>query len=77
MPSFQKQESMGVPAVVQRVKKLTAVAWVPEEVHVWAPAWCSGSKDPVVARIQSLAWDIPYAAGAAIKNKKLKLALIT
>ena len=63
----------GVPAVVQQVKNLTAVAWVAAETQVQSLAWHSGLKDPAaevaaVAQIQSLAQERPYVAGTAIKK---------
>ena len=41
----------GVPALVQWVKNLTAVAWVSAEVWVQSPAWRSGLKDPVLPQL--------------------------
>ena len=57
--------------MAQWVKNPTAVDWVNVEVHVGSPTWHSGSKDPTLLqlqpRIQSLAWEPPYAMGVAIK----------
>ena len=53
----------------QWVKNLTAVAWVTAEAWVQSPVLCSGLKDSaLLAQIQSLAWELPYALGTAIKN---------
>ena len=43
---------MGIPAVVQWVKNLTAVAWVAAEVGVPSPVQCSGLKDPGLLQLQ-------------------------
>ena len=40
--------SLGVPAMVQWVKNLTAAAWVAEEAHVQSPAQRSGLRDPAL-----------------------------
>ena len=45
---------LGVPAVAQWVKTLTAVAWVDVEARVRSLAQCIGLK--AVAQIQFLAW---------------------
>ena len=68
----------GVPAVAQWVKNLTAVARVDVEEQVQSPAWGSGLKNlalpqrqseiTAAARIQSLAQELPCAAGVAIKR---------
>ena len=60
----------GVPAVAQSVKKLTAAARVSSEALVRCPAWCSVAA--AVAQIQSLAWELPCAMGAAVKLFKKK-----
>jgi len=58
--------------VAQWVKNLTAVARVPAETQVQFPAqWVKGSgvwAKPIaaVAHIQSLAWELPHAAGVAM-----------
>ena len=64
-------------AVVQWVKNLTAVAWATVEVQ-----WIKGSgiatavvQVAAAARIQSLAWELPHAASAAI-NKKRKIVQV-
>ena len=67
----------GVPAVAQWVKNPTAAVWVYAEAWVWSPAWHSGLQGSgidaaaiqvsAMARIQSLAWELSYAAGVAIK----------
>ena len=57
-----------MPAVVQRVKNLTA-AWVAAEVQVPSPAQCNRLKGSSIttamAWIQYLAWELPYAADVA------------
>ena len=66
----------GVPAGAQWVKTLTAVAQVAVEAQVRCPVWCSGFEGSgvaatvAVAWIQSLAWELPCAAGVAMKLKK-------
>ena len=67
---------IGVPAVVQWVKNLTAAAWVPGEVQVQFPIpvqWANGSsiataaaQVTAVAWIQFLARELPYAMGLAV-----------
>ena len=63
--------TLGVPAVAQN---MTAVAWVSAELWVQSLAWHSGLKGSgvaaAVAQIQFLAWELPYAKGAAIKKKR-------
>ena len=64
--------------MVQWVKNPTAETWVASEVQVQSPAWCSGLKNLVLlqlqhkvageAQIQSLAWELFYALGAALKK---------
>ena len=67
--------------MAQWVKYLTPVAWVPAEAQVQSPAQCSElriqrccrcSAVTAVAQIQSLAQELPYAAGSTIKLKKRK-----
>ena len=61
----------GVPAAAQWVKNLTAAAWVTVEVWVRFPhpvQWVKGSGTG--AWMQSLAWELPYAEGVAIKKTK-------
>ena len=62
-------------------KNLTAMAQVVAEAGVQSLAQCSGLKDLVLpqlqhrlqlAWIQSLAWELPCAMGAAILKKKKK-----
>ena len=63
--------------MAQWVKNLTAAAWVAVEVQVRPQAWQSGLKDlalpealawvAAVAWMQSLAQELPYAVGVAIK----------
>ena len=57
----------------QWAKSLIAVARVAVEVQVQFPAWRRGLKDlaspTAVAGIQSLAQELPYAVGVAIKKK--------
>ena len=62
------------------VKNLTAAAWVAEEAQVQSPTLYGGLKGSVIvvtvvqvaaaAPIQSLAWELPYATGAAMKTNK-------
>ena len=68
-----------VPAVAQWVKNLTARPQVFMEAQVWSLAWASGLKDMALrqmwyrctcTQIQSLAQELPYAMGVAIKKKK-------
>ena len=54
--------------MLQWVKNLPAAAWVTVEAWVPSPAWSSGLKFSAVAQIQSLAWELPYAAGVAVKK---------
>ena len=60
--------------MVQWVKNWTAAARVTVEVWVPPPAWCSGLKDLAMPRlrhrIEPLAWELPYAVGAAIKSRQ-------
>ena len=49
-----------------------AAAWVTAEAWVQSLAQCSGLGPPVVARIQSLGWELPYAVGVAIEKAKQK-----
>ena len=62
--------------MAQWVKSLTAVAWVTAEAWVQAPAgrsWLKGSSVVTAAFwTQSLAQELPYATGAAIKKNKQK-----
>lgn len=62
-----------VPTVAQWFKNPTAVSQIIVEVQVWSPAWLSGLKDvaPAMTCIQSLTWELPYAEGKALKNKKI------
>ena len=57
--------------MVQWVKNPASAALVPVEVRVQSPApeqWVKGSGvAAAVAQIQSLAQELPYAAGVAIK----------
>ena len=59
---------------VSWVKNLTAAAQVVSEVHIQSLAQYSGLKGTdasvAVAWIQSLAWEFPYAAGAAMEVNK-------
>ena len=64
---------------MQWAKNPTALAWVTAETQVWSLAWHRGLNDPVlpqlqqfaaVAQIRSLAQELPYATGAAIKKEK-------
>ena len=51
--------------MVPWVKKPTAVAWVAPEAWVQSPSQDTKLKDPGF-----LAWELPYAAGVAIKINK-------
>ena len=63
--------------MTQWVKNLTAVACVTMEVRVCSLAqWVKGSSSATAAAwIQSLAWELTYAVGTAIKKKKKKISL--
>ena len=77
---IQKNLFTGVPAVVQQVKNLTAVAQIATEVWVQSPAWCSELKDLMMLQLQHKSqlllgfnpWpgESPYAMGVAIKKKE-------
>ena len=58
--------------MVQWAKNLTATVQVTAETQVPSLAQCGGVKGSgfatVMALIQSLAWEVPYAEGAAIKK---------
>ena len=58
--------------VAQWVKNLMAAAQVAAEAQVQSPAWGSGCQGSGVATaaawIQSLARELPYGTGAAIKK---------
>ena len=72
-----KKISLGVPAVAQEVKNPTTAVPLSAEVQVsfLSPAqWVKGfgiatavAWVPVEARIQFLAWELPYAVDASIK----------
>ena len=47
----EREVRPGVPAMVQWVKNLTAVARVAAEVQVPSPAWCSGLKNLVLPQL--------------------------
>ena len=58
--------------MAQWVKNLTAAARVAVEMQVQSLAQCTGFKDLALpqlrgVRIQSLAWELAYGVGAAIK----------
>ena len=76
-----KKDFPGVLAITQRVNNPIAAAQVAAEVWVLSLAQRSGLKDLglssygvglAVAWIQSLAQELPYAVGMAIKGKKKK-----
>ena len=48
---IRRKNEFGVPAVVQWVKNLTAVAQVTEEVWVQSPTWHSVLKDPELPQL--------------------------
>ena len=54
--------------MAQWVKNPTAVAWVAGSVWVQSLAQCTGFEDPVLLQgsVQSLAQELPCAAGVAI-----------
>ena len=57
--------------MTQWIKDPTVVAWVAVEVWVRSLSWPSGLKDQAaVGQIHSLAGELPYAVGMAIKLKK-------
>ena len=58
---------MDVPAVAQRIKNLTVVAWASAEVEFLSPAPGFAA---AVAQIQCLAWELAYAMNVAIKIKE-------
>ena len=62
--------------MAQWIKNLNAVPQIDAKAQVQSPAWHSGLRiwhchscgvGPAVARIQSLAWELPYATDAAKK----------
>ena len=62
---------LGVPATEQWVKNLTASAQVAPEVWVKIPnltQWVKLAFIQFMAWIQSLAWELSYATGSAIKK---------
>ena len=48
-----------------------AVVWVADATGVWCCCGC-GEGQEATAPIRPLAWEPPYAAGAALENKKIK-----
>ena len=72
-----KSPLLGVPAAVHWAKNPAALARVTVEVQVPPLAQHSGLKDQAqvaaTAGIQTLAWELPYAAGAATKKRKAHL----
>ena len=62
------QNTLGVPTMAQWVKNVTAVSQV--AVEAWVPSLAQGTglKDlaTAAAQIQSQAWELPHALGAAI-----------
>ena len=60
-----KNRYLGVPSVVRWIKNSTTVAWVAVEAQVLSLLGAVQAAD--AARIQSLAWELPYAVGEAIK----------
>ena len=59
----------------KKKKNLTAAALVATEIRVLSPGLSPRVKGPGIATaaawIQSLSWELPYAMGVAIKNKKI------
>ena len=43
------------------------MAWVTEAAHIWVLLWLAAA-----ALIQPLAWELPYAAGADIRERERK-----
>ena len=78
LASLRQVDHMGVPAVALWVKNLPNIhedvglipglaQWVKDPVWLWL--W----RRPVaIAPIRLLAWESPYASGAALKRKKKK-----
>ena len=68
---LSKHKNSGVPAMARWVKNPTAVAQLAGEV--WVPSLTEGVKVSVVAtaapQIQTLAWELLFAIGVAIKFK--------
>ena len=61
--------------MAQWVKNPTAAAQDTVEAWIPSPAWYSALKDPALTQLQlkfsqSVAQELPYAAGAAIGKKK-------
>ena len=67
---------LGVPIVAQQLTNLTSILenaglipgltrWVKDPMLLWL--WC---RPAVTAPIRSLAWELPYALGAALKKAK-------
>ena len=58
--------------MVQWIKNLTAVAWVTSKARVLSLACYIWLKESSIAAawIQSLAWELPYAMGAAIEKRR-------
>ena len=55
-----------IPGLAQWVQDLAlpqAVAWVADVAQIWC-------RVAAVAPVQPLAWEFPYAIGAALKRKK-------
>ena len=52
------------PVLPQTLAQVTDVAWI---WHGYGVAWLAAA-----ALIQLLAWELPYAAGVALKNKNLQ-----
>ena len=75
--AWEPSYAMGVALKSKKKKKKKNPNQVTAEKQVQSPTWQSGLKDPVFpqlqhrsqAWIQSLAWELPHATGAAIKNK--------
>ena len=75
---FNKKIMLGAPFVAQQLTNPSRIhedvcsipglaQWVKDLVLLWL--WC---RPAAVAPIQPLAWELPYAANAALNSKKKK-----